>query len=185
MLPNWQIHNGFFTSFKKMKKLHIFLKKMKKIKKFFSFSKNMFCQLMYSPSRSVEFSFDNIMYQQIDDVAMGSSVPLFLLLPIFLWDFMNNYFLKTLLNLFFILNMLVTLLPFSVMKRNAINFFKNLIFCTHLWFLLTKKTLTSHCCFLMCWLKKSNKRFITSVYKKTHLQDSIHTGIHLDQRKEN
>ena len=37
-----------------------------------SFSKKMFYQLMYSATKSVEFSFDNIMFQEIDGVAMGN-----------------------------------------------------------------------------------------------------------------
>ena len=48
-----------------------------------SFSKNTFCQLMYSPIKSVEFSFDNIMYQQI---AMSS-----LLGPVFANIFVGFY----------------------------------------------------------------------------------------------
>ena len=51
-------------------------------KKLPSFSKDMFSQLKYSATKSVIFSFNNIMYQQIDGVAMGS--PLAQLLPIFL-----------------------------------------------------------------------------------------------------
>jgi len=36
------------------------------------FSKEIFIELMYIATKSVQFSFDNIMYQQIDGVAMGS-----------------------------------------------------------------------------------------------------------------
>ena len=68
-----------------------------------SFSKKTFCQLMYSASKFLEFNFDNTMYQQIDGLPWV--ILLVLLLPIFLWDFTNNYFLKTLLNLFFISDM--------------------------------------------------------------------------------
>ena len=51
-----------------------------------SFSKNTFCQLMHSATKSVEFSFDNIMNQQIDGVAMSS-----LLGPVFANIFVGFY----------------------------------------------------------------------------------------------
>ena len=37
-----------------------------------NFFKNAFYQLIYSATKSIEFSFDNIMYLQIDGFAMGS-----------------------------------------------------------------------------------------------------------------
>ena len=37
-----------------------------------SFSKDTFCQLMHSATKFVEFSFDNITYQEIDGVVMSS-----------------------------------------------------------------------------------------------------------------
>ena len=65
--------------------------------------------------------------------------PLALFLPIFVSDFTNIYSLKTSLNLFFILDMLMTLLPFSVIQRNATSFFKNLILYTLFCFFLQKR----------------------------------------------
>ena len=47
-----------------------------------SFSKNTCPQLLYGATKSVKFSFDIIMYQQIDGVSMGT--PLVLLLHLFL-----------------------------------------------------------------------------------------------------
>ena len=74
------------------------------------------------------------------------------------------------------------LLSFSVMKWDAINFIKNLIFYIHLWFLLTKNTLTIHCHFLMYCLKILTKSFLLQFIENPHLQDSIFTGIHFNQR---
>ena len=57
----------------------------------------------------------------------------------------------------------MTLWPFSVMKRNATSFFKNVILNTHFQFLLTKKTKD----LLPLLDVLANKTFLTSVYKKT------------------
>ena len=81
---------------------------------------------------------------------------------------------------FFILDTLMTLLPFSVMKRNATSFFKNSIFYTHLWFLLTRKKLSINCYFLMFWSKNLTKFYLLQLRKPTF------TGQyrHWDQRRE-
>ena len=63
-----------------------------------SFSKDTLCQLMYSSTKSVEFSFINTMYQQINGVSWA--VPLALLLQIFFWYFTNICSSKTSLNFF-------------------------------------------------------------------------------------
>ena len=97
------------------------------------------------------------MYQQIDGVARSSPLDSVF---VFCGILQKITFQKKLLSLIFILDMLVRLLLFSVMKRNAINFFRNLILYTHIWFLLTKKKLTSYCRFLMCWLKSLTKSLL-------------------------
>ena len=86
--------------------------------------------------------------------------------------------------IFFILDMLMILLPFSEMQRNAAIFFKNLILNTYLWFLLTKKKITIHNRFLMYWSKTLTKSFLRQLIENHHLLDNIHTGIHLDQKEE-
>ena len=73
----------------------------------------------------------------------------------------------------------MALLAFSVMKRNAINFFRNSILYIHLWFY----SQTGHCCFLLCWLKSLTKILLLQFIKNPHSRDSIRAGIHLDQRK--
>ena len=71
----------------------------------------------------------------------------------------------------------MTLWPFSVMKRNATSFFKNVILNTHFQFLLTKKTKD----LLPLLDVLANKTFLTSVYKKNpHLWESIPAEIHWD-----
>ena len=60
------------------------------------------------------------------------------------------------------------ILPFSVMKQNTINFFQNLIFYSiHSCLVFThKKEINKSLSFLDVLLEKSNKKFITSVYRK-------------------
>ena len=77
----------------------------------------------------------------------------------------------------------MTLLSFSVLKRNATNFFKNLILYTHLWFLLTKKKIIIHCCFLICWSKNLAKSLLLQFIENPYLRDNIHAGIYSEQKR--
>ena len=82
--------------------------------------KEVFVELMHSATSTVEFSFDNIIYRQIDGVAMS-----FNLAP--LWPtsssgiMKKNYFPKY-LNLPFISDTLMTLLPSFERKKTQRNF---------------------------------------------------------------
>ena len=57
------------------------------------FSKEVFVELMRSATSTVEFSFNNIMYRQVDGVAMGSPLGPALAI-IFVGYYEKNFFLK-------------------------------------------------------------------------------------------
>ena len=129
-----------------------------------SFFKDTFCQVMLSATKSVEFSFDHIMYQQIDSVSKGS--PLRPALANILVRFYKHLLLKTPLSLLVILDtcMLMALLPFSVIKRNATSFLKNLILHTRIWFYTQKKINNS--LLLLDILVKNLTKFFTLSSRK-------------------
>ena len=87
----------------------------------------------------------------------------------------------------------MTPLLFSVIKRNTTSFLKNFILYTRLIFTHEKQNYNSQT-FLYVLVRKSNKTFLTLIeqfYKieekfieNLRLLDSIHAGIHLNQRRE-
>ena len=129
-----------------------------------SFSKDTFCQIMAVLPNLWNSALTTSCANRL--MVLPWAVLLALLLRIFLWDFMNICFLKTSLNLFCISDTSMTLVPFSAMKRNAINFFRNSMPYTHPWSLLTKKKINNSLSFLNVLVEKANKKFLTSVYRK-------------------
>ena len=122
----------------------------------------------------MEFRFDNIMCQQIAGVAMGSPLGPALANSFFVCDFKTTCSLKTSLNLFLISDTLICLLPFYTFFSYTFAIFNNkteynqflpklnatfLVF-TH------KKHVFLIKIFFDVSVEKSNKKFLTSLYRK-------------------
>ena len=122
------------------------------------------------------------MYQQIDGVTMGS--PLGHALANIFVKFHKQLLLENTSKSFLYFRYIDdTFAIFSnetkcnqfLQKLNSL--YTSLVF-TH------KKKLTSHCHFLMCWLKSLIKSLLLQFIENPHSWDSIRAGIHLDLRRE-
>ena len=146
-----------------------------------SFSKDTFCQLMYSATKSVEFSFDNIMYQQIDNVAMDSSLSP-ALVNIFVGFYIHLFFKNFSKPLLYFRYVDDTFAVFS--NETECNQFFQKVNALHPSLVFTHKNkINNSLSFLDALLKNLTKSFLPQFTENPHLQDSIHAGIYFDQRR--
>ena len=133
---------------------------------------------MYSATKSEEFSFDSIVYQQIDGGAGRVLGPALANIFVGFYEHLAfENFSKPFLYFRYVND---TFAIFS--NETECNQFLKKLNALHP-FLVLKKKLIIHGHFLMFWLKNLRKSFLPQFIENPHLQDSTHAGIHLDQRK--
>ena len=144
--------------------------------------KDVFIELMNIPTTSVEFSFNNKRYKQIDGVAMGSPLgPA--LANIFIGYQEEKLFIDNNQPLIYFRYVNDTFAMFED-EFNCNRFLKQLNSLHQSFTFTHEKEVNGKLPFLDVLVEKSNTKFLTSVYRKSSFPASTITGIRLDPKAE-
>ena len=144
--------------------------------------KDVFIELMNIATTSVEFTFNNKMYKQIDGVAMGSPLgPA--LANIFVGHQEEKLFIDNNQPLICFRYVDDTFAMFED-EFNCNRFLKQLNSLHQSLTFTHEKEVSGKLPFLDVLVKKSNTKFLTSVYRKPLFSDQYNAGIRLDPKAE-
>ena len=145
------------------------------------FSKETFGQLMYSATKSVEFSFDNTMYQQINGVAQSS--PFDPALSNIFVKFYEHLLLKNFSKPLFYFRYVNDTSGIFSNKTECIQFLRKLNILHPSLVFTHEKEINNLPSFLNVLVEKFNQKFFTSVCRKSTFTGQYTRWAHLDQSR--